>query len=286
MRIVTALDLTRWAETIAIGVRSALPDLVRSLVRASSPDLDYYRFPGGEAAQTHGWDGVAVSTGGSSFVPQGRSIWELGAGQDYERKANSDFAARTHELPDDQRNGHTFIFVTPRIWDTGLEAWIREHSKNGWHEVRVYDAVSLEHWLEECPAVALSLARNLGIIPPEGVRSVQEFWDDHRLNTAPPLAEELLLTGREDRAKQFREILGAGLHGPTVWKADSATEAALFIAASILRSEEELSRFLLAKTLFVDSPAGAKNVPSTGGFNLILLPVFGASVLLWRQKIK
>ena len=63
--------------------------------------------------------------------------------------------------------------------------------------------------------------------------------------------------------------MSAGLRGLNKWQADSATEAALFVAAAIRKAEDELSRFLLSKTLFVDSPEGARQVPPSGGFNLI-----------------
>ncbi len=135
-----------------------------------------------------------------------------------------------------------------------------------------YDANTLENWLADQPAVSIPLAKKLGILPPTGFQTVQDFWDEHSLNTIPPLLEDLLLKGREDRAKRLCEGLSAGLRGLNKWQADSATEAALFVAAAIRKAEDELSRFLLSKTLFIESTEGARQVPPTGGFNLILFP--------------
>ena len=88
---------------------------------------------------------------------------------------------------------------------------MRERSADGWLKVQVLDAVALEHWLAENPAVALPLARELAIIPPSGVRTVQDFWDEYRLSFLPTLKEELLLSGREERAKRLCDELAAGL---------------------------------------------------------------------------
>ncbi len=275
MKLVTAAHLKQWAEIELLGARADLPDLVRSLVRASCPGLEYYRFPGSNASQTHGWDGVVETTEATTFVPEKRSIWELGAGADYATKASAEFTKRTGQLSDAERMKHAFVFVTPRIWDTGLEDWIKNRSGYGWREVRLYDGNSLEHWLEDCPGVAIPLARKLGLMPTAGVQTIHDFWDEYRLNTNPPLKEDLLLAGREERAKQLVESFGVGRPGLSKWKADSAIEASLFIAAAIMRAEGELSDFLLSRTLFVASLDGAKALPASGNFNLILLTTAG-----------
>jgi hypothetical protein len=272
MRIVTAHNLKWWAETRVLDARAETAELIRSLVRASCSALDYYRFPGGNASQTHGLDGVTELTEGVTFVPEGRTIWEIGAGADYKDKANGDYAKLTGKLAEEERNKSNFIFVTPRIWDTGRETWEQEHSGDGWLSVKAYDANTLENWLADQPAVSIPFAKRLGILPPAGFRTVHDFWEEGSLNTFPPFTEELLLGGREDRAKRLCESLSAGLKGLSKWQADSDTEAALFVAAAIRRAESKLSEFLLSKTLFIDSREGAKQIPPSGGFILILFP--------------
>lgn len=268
MRIVTAHHLKRWAETLPIDAEAETAELIRSLVRASCPGLDYYRFPGGNASRTHGWDGVTDLNEGVTFVPEGRTIWEFGAGAGYTAKANGDYTKRTGQLTVEERKGHSFIFVTPRIWDTGREEWEQQRSGDGWRSVKIYDANTLENWLADQPAVSIPLAKRLGILPPSGFQTVQDFWDEHSLNTIPPLTEDLLLRGREDRAKRLCDGLSAGLRGLNKWQADSATEAALFIAAAMRRAEGELSSFLISKTLFIDSPEGARQMPPGGDSSL------------------
>ncbi len=71
MQIVTAHRLKQWAEGLPLDAQADLPELVRSLIQASCPDLEYYRFPGGHASQTHGWDGVTQLKKDVLFVPEG-----------------------------------------------------------------------------------------------------------------------------------------------------------------------------------------------------------------------
>jgi hypothetical protein len=270
MNIVTAHHLEAWSD--ALAAREDLPGVVASLIRASCPRLGSYRFPSGDASQTHGFDGVAEVLEGNVFVPEGRSVWEFGVGKKYESKATQDYSKRTEELSAAERAQQTFVFVTPRIWDGGPEEWEQARSANGWLKVRALDAPSLELWLADYPAVALPLARKLGIIPPSGVRTLQDFWDEYRLNFDPTLKEEVLLNGRGEQAKRLCEALGAGLPSLIKLKTDSPTEAAAFVAAAIMKAEPETHRFLLAKTLILETVDAAQTVPITNRFNFILPP--------------
>jgi len=273
MNIVTAQHLQLWSNTLA--ARADLPGVVASLIRASCPSLESYRFLSGDASETHGFDGVAEVLEGNLFVPTGRSIWEFGVGKDYKSKARDDYDKRTKELSSEERRLQTFTFVTSRIWDTGLVEWESDRSGDGWLKVRILDASSLELWLADYPAVALPLARKMGIIPPNGVRTVQDFWDEYRLNFAPALTEELLLNGRREQAKRLCEALSAGLPNLSKWQAGSPTEAVAFVAAAIMSAEAKTSGFLLAKTLILDTVDAAKIVPTTNRFNFILPPEVG-----------
>jgi hypothetical protein len=175
MRNVTAHQLQHWAETMPLDARAETADLIRSLVRASCPGLEYYRFPGGNASQTHGWDGITEVEQAVTFVPAGRTIWEFKAGANFKAEAHQVYTKLTDELSSDERNRTSFILVTPRIWDTGRETWEQEHSGDGWLSVKVYDANTLENWLADQPAVSIPLGRRLGILPSTGFRTVQDF---------------------------------------------------------------------------------------------------------------
>lgn len=270
MNIVTAKRLQSWSDSLA--ARSDLPGIVAALIRASCPSLQSYRFPTGDASQTHGFDGTAEVLEGNVFVPQGRSIWEFGTGKDFKSKADQDYEKRKQEVTPAQRSSQAFVFVTSRIWDTGLTEWERQRVEDGWLKVRILDAAALEHWLADYPAVAIPLARKLGIILPGGIRTVPDAWDEYRLAFKPPLSEQLLLKGREERAKRLSDALGAGLSNLSVWQAGSPEEAAAFVAAAIISADREISSFLCSKTLILDTIEAAQTVPRNNGFNFILPP--------------
>jgi hypothetical protein len=270
MTLVKASDLVSWSRSLA--ARADLPGLVASLIRSSCPTLRSYRFPSGDASQIHGFDGVAEVVTETTFVPAGPSIWEFGTGENYEDKASSDFKKRTEEVSADDRARQTFTFVTSRIWDGGPSDWEKERASSGWLKVRALDATALELWLSESPSVSLTLAKALGIIPPTGIQTIVDFWDEYRLNFDPVLKEELLLTGREERAKRLAQALSEGLKGMSKWQADSPAEAIAFIAASIMKAEAETSAFLASKTLIIETAEIAQIVPTTNRFNFILTP--------------
>jgi hypothetical protein len=43
--------------------------------------------PGGEGSEIPGYDGKVVANKGTPFVPEGKSVWELGTGEDPATKA-------------------------------------------------------------------------------------------------------------------------------------------------------------------------------------------------------
>jgi hypothetical protein len=58
-------------------------------------------------------------------------------------------------------------------------------------------------------------------------------------------------------------------------RSGSPEEAAAFIVAAIMSAEAETSRFLRAKTLFLDTIEAARIVPTTNRLNFILPPTVG-----------
>lgn len=272
MNLITANHLEQWADTLS--GRSDLPGLVATLIRASTPTIEGYRFPSGDASQTHGFDGIADVLDGALYVPSGRSVWEFGAGKNYKTKATDDYKKRTEQLTaaDRGRKDQSFVFVTPRIWHTDLAGWESERKDDGWKTVRIIDAIGLETWLSENPAVAYPFAVQLGLIPPSGVQTVKQFWEEYRASFKPALSTELLLTGREELQRLVSDGMSAGVANLTRWKADSAMEASAFIAACIMAAEPELSRFLMSKTLFIETDDAARRLPVTNHSNLICFP--------------
>jgi hypothetical protein len=106
MRWITAQDLDRWADT-QIG-RAEIARLVGMLICATARTVHSFRFPSGDSAQIPGFDGHLIADGVPPYVPDGESVWEFGAGQDYLAKANDEYQKRTADPGSVDRLNCTF----------------------------------------------------------------------------------------------------------------------------------------------------------------------------------
>lgn len=272
MKWINVLDLDRWADTTAS--RTSLSELVSALVRASAPERTSFLFPTGDSAQAPGYDGSLEAKGLLPFVPDGKSVWEFGVERRYLHKANEEYGKRTKTPRGANQSETTFVFVSPRHWKRGkpsLEEWQNVKTREGvWKSVRAIDGAGLERWLEECPAVAARLAREvLEVMPASGARSTEEYWEEFSSRFDPTLCEDALLCGRERQADIVRQQL-IGAADAYSWQADSPEEVVAFTVAAIRRADSDLRRFLEARTLIVDTEEAARQLSRRR--NTIFLP--------------
>lgn len=243
-----AVHLKAWADTQE--ARHTLPYLVRRLVRAVTPRSATVLFPAHEQVQRPGFDGVVEASAGSQFVPNGKSVWEMGADGDPASKANGDYAKRTEETDAIMRSDCTFVFVTPREWRK-KDDWATEKRASGdWKDVCAFDANDLEHWLDICPREDIWFSAMTGRRP-AGVRDLRLKWDGLKAVAEHPLTPEVFLASRE----QTRAAL-------STWSREGAASAVLscesigdgidfltaFVAASSPNSEE-LDRIIFAESI-------------------------------------
>lgn len=269
MKWITAQDLERWADTIAS--RSDILQLVSDLIRASAADISSIRFLTGDSSQMHGWDGHLISTGAPPYVPAGESGWEFGTSAGVENKADEDYEARLKKSEPVDKLNATFVFVTPRRWKD-CEIWAKNKLSQGkWKDVKAFDGLVLEDWLYHCPAVALRLARDLGLMPTIGVHCTDQLWDEYAKQFKPDLTEEVLLA---DRTNQMNTILNQMRTGPTsyVWQGDSTDEVVAFAVAAIRRAESDVRRFIEDRTLIIDTSESARQLEHLKNLILLLGP--------------
>lgn len=267
-----ALELDAWAGRIAS--KYELPEMVRILVAGSVRDLRRVEFRTAEGTGVNGWDGLVDAARGNSWVPEGLSAWEMGAGEDVTKKANEDYAGRTRDPRGLVKSETVFVFVTPRQWDY-RDTWVAQKNAEGvWKDVRAYDAGSLELWMDEAPAAHARITAMLGR-DPDGAADLERAWNDWAARTVPPLPADLATAGRDDQVKQ----VFAWLHGEpsaiTV-AGDSAEEAFAFIASCLLGLPGQERTALLSRTLVVRTPAAWDEVLARAGTDsgLLLIPLF------------
>lgn len=99
--IITENQLDDWVRGHAHEAQGVIVELVWRLVAASSPNPKERRFPLGDSVNQPGSDGdLNTDFGFEPFVPEGRSLWEIGTGNDAGGKATSDYTDRTAMTPE------------------------------------------------------------------------------------------------------------------------------------------------------------------------------------------
>jgi hypothetical protein len=271
---ITALDLEQWADRV--GARVAFPEMIRDLIIASANDISEVRFPGGDKGQVRGFDGRLDAVGATPYVPSGLSIWEFGVSASPATKFKTDYAKRIKEIPAAERKTLTFVFATPRTWDNPTEKlpdWLKaQREKNDFADVKYYDGVQLEDWLQSCGAVGAKHARDvLGRVPQTGARSTDEFWDEYARRYRPMLTEDVVLSARGAQAGQIVAHL-LGKPGSLVFVADGPDEVSAVAVAAIRKAPEDSRKFLEARTLIVDTEEAGRGLGVADRYGFVVSP--------------
>lgn len=213
-----------------IDARAQLPVLVRTLVHSTGKGLTHVDFPGYDASQSPGWDGLVKSNVATAWVPLGRSGWELGCGANPRQKATDDYKKRTENADRSELRGSAFIFVTPQRWP-GKGTWVEERrAENQWGDVRAYDASDLEQWIAQSIPGQLWFAEVTGQ-PTEGLKSLANCWDCWQANSKYPLGLCLFDYAITRSKGAVEKWLQSGTGSVLSIAADSNGEALAFLFA-------------------------------------------------------
>jgi len=208
MGTIRAVNLKQWAGTV--DARNKLGELIRRLIHAglSLKNIAEIQFLANEANQLSGWDGVLSCHSDIPWIPNGRSLWELGAGVNERAKVKSDFEKRLKtDLPDGwDRTETVYVAVSLAKFNnrTGFEKELIEGSQ--WKGVQIVDAAVLEEWIEQFIGVETWL-QEIGVGPITDIISLNHFWMEWSESTEPPVSPELVLVEREEEASKFSNAL-------------------------------------------------------------------------------
>jgi len=255
IRWVNATDLSQWAERR--DGQGTMPELLTRLIRAATGMAAGIRFPSDESIQLAGWDGTCEIENGTEHIPSGSSGWEIGTQRTgIVGKASDDYSKRTSDPLGITPEHATFVFATPRHWP-GKGKWTAERRKERkWADVRAYDADDLVHWIELYPAVGHWLAVTMGSRP-QGVKQLEEAWEEWSLSTQRPLTTDLILAGRDENAAQILRWLREEPSLLSV-QGESPDEAAAFLYAAIEQLPEEYRVQYHARCLIAGVPDAAR----------------------------
>src|SRR5260221_1952095 len=260
-------DLRIWADTLM--ARQKLPALVRRLVHATVEKPKLVQFPADEGIQRRGWDGRLETLTGNAWVPEGLSVWEMGANQDPRDKAEGDYTTRLKNFVAINPAEFVFVFVTPRKWE-GKQQWLEEkRAQHIWRDVLAWDCDDLEQWLEHAPAVDAWLARLLNKLP-IGVMDISTYWSSLAGTTAPPLTPQVFIAQRDTAAGKLRNAITMP-SSEIVVAAMSPRELQDFACAVFAEAEEEQQDAFAARAIIVQSLEAWAQL-STSSCRLLLIP--------------
>jgi hypothetical protein len=249
--------------------RSDFARLVRSLISESNDQIVELQMRGGEGSELPGFDGRVVAGKGTPFVPDGRSVWELGTGEDPAAKAGEDYRTRSDEPLGEVQADTTFVFVTPRRWPE-KDDWISRRQKDSpWKAIRVFDVDDIETAFGQAPGAHYTFSETIGKAA-HGVQGLERWWSDFASSTNPNLTPELVLAGRQSEAQELLRILD-GDATRTVIAAASREDVFAFIAASVSAADESLRLHLFGRALIVKDAAALRSLDHATKL-LILLP--------------
>jgi len=241
--LVNALEIEAWSRRL--DSRGQFPGVVRLLINRNNDQITRLDMRDAEGTGAHGYDGIVEALRGTTPVPAGRSVWEMGVNEDANAKANKDYNERTKNPLGENQAESTFVFVTPRRWD-GKDEWARKREEAGpWKAVRVFDVSNLMQGLEEARAVHVRFSEMLGK-PATSVQSIEYWWGRFSTMTSPAITPQITLAGRADSAAQLLELLEEDRSFTTV-RAKSVDDVLGFVAAVMLTTPEPLRTELLAR---------------------------------------
>ena len=185
-----------------------LPRLVQRLL-VSTPGVSGPSAPVGEGIQQPGFDGRVTAETDTLYVPAGHSVWELGAGADPPRKANSDLAKRTKDPGPVVPAETTFVFASMRRFRKKDDWASAKRAQGVWKDIRVIDADDLYAWALNVPAVHIWLSAEMGLHPTEVV-TLQRWFESWRGQIVKPLPPGILKAGRTEQAQLLRDLHPTG----------------------------------------------------------------------------
>jgi hypothetical protein len=252
MRWITSTHLEQWADKKEF--EGLLPELLRRLIIASCNTFPQITIPVGDSIYKAGWDGQCFAENPLYYVPQGQSYWEWGRDDNFRAKANGDFNKRASNTEEDLQRNSTYVFVTPRRWDTptnSKEDWALEKlALSNWSNIKVYDADDLECWLEQFPGVSLWLARQLNLASNIYLRSAEDFWQDFTSTKAVTLSADLIIAGRDKEKEAVLKFL-SNKHGVKEVQASSEAEAINFIISSAINNDDSAEQTFFNRAIIV-----------------------------------
>lgn len=257
MKWITSTNIVDWSGNREF--EGQLPEIIRKLIIGSLEKFPQISIPSGDSIYKPGWDGLCETKESSKYIPSGKSFWEFGRDKNYKAKCSREYTKRTKQTSSKIRRQSTFVFVTPRRWDSTplKEKWIEiALKKKEWRDIRILDADDLESWLDYTPGVSAWLAKEKKLFS-SGIEAIEDFWD--KFIVSNKLTEGTILSGRIESSKEIQRFL-KGKFGCLEVQSSSKTEAIAFTIASAISEGEVFKQHFFNRSIIVDNKQTLKHL--------------------------
>lgn len=277
MRLINREDLRSYA--IDPGNKTHLPKLISDLVQ-SSVQFEKCYFPSREGVQLPGYDGEVVALESYlHFVPEGKSVWEIGTDKRTKTKIKTDFEKRVKKTKLDNPSDYSFVLVTPLRASKEQELIddLNAISNGVFKEVRVLFAEDLLQWLEHRINVQVSFAKYLNKVPQVGWEILSNWQQGWMSNTEITLSNQLVIGGRYDHLNHLKKWYekGEGL----IFVADETRELSVGFVSSALKSiQHQLKINILNRCIFVAEEQALKDFPRAAFKGIIVTTNLNSSI--------
>lgn len=278
MIISDRVDIENWASRFE--AKGYFPEVISRLTRVTTPFGTRINIPSGSAAYLGGWDGIIECDSDTAYLPKGISLLEFGTESAVKGKADEDYEKRTANSLGYDISKSTFIFITPRIF-AKKNKWKQAKLAEGkWKDIRVYDSVDLQQWINMSGSVARWFATLIGRLPSDNVLIAEQYWKEWSEGERGTLPPATVTSGREREMQQLDSFFsgGPGIRGV---KASTKSEAIAFIIAAAMQFEDDKKELFFSKTLIIDTEGSYRSVHINSPTPLNLIPKFDETLPLF-----
>lgn len=231
-------ELKNWTKDNSRRAAEVIPELLLRLIVASGVEIEQIEIPNGNGIAYAGWDGHLRTKTGNMMIPEGRSVWEIGTQwsspgdkikKDYDKRSK-----KPNEIPQKET---TYVGFTPEVWEDHLNWELSKQKEWVWKNVKTITAVQLWHWLDQSPAVASWLCREIGKTK-EGMRDIGEDWEEWVAATIPKMTPDMVIAGRSKNVEDILKWLMTREPWILDMSGDSPDEPKAFLYSSIQKLPE------------------------------------------------
>lgn len=197
------------------------PSLIEELIKETGiNNIKKKEIPSLSDIYMPGFDLTLECSSSNRFIPNGKSVWELGVRENANGKIIGDFTKRTKEYDEGFKHDNIYIGCTPfTIQEVKKQKIYQECISSGWKDARIYDSLVLEDWLSYCPnTTAWFMEKFFGINI--SYRSFKTEFTKLINLTNPELSTEIFIKERSDEVKKLINLIIArkrviSINGPS-----------------------------------------------------------------------